>query len=121
MDTPQVQYAQGPSWTEVITLSQSASGTGLPGFALDAMGGRHAAWGDGSPPSFALRHTYSSAEGLWSTPEVVQSASASLSDVVLFGSANGLIHAVWVEGATGEVWYASLAPQRVFVPLVLRH
>jgi len=116
--TPQVQYARGTTWTPIITLSQSATGTTLPAFAVDALGGQHAAWGDGTSPSFALLHTSRTAALSWSGPTAVNASILEIQDVVLDADPRGPIHAVWVEGDNGEVWYARWSPHQVFLPLI---
>lgn len=119
--TPQVQVARGSGWMPVITLSQSTAGTSIPALALSAPGAPHAAWGDGDSPSFTLMHTQASGPDAWVGPEPVRTVSLPVDDVALFGSSDGTIHAVWVEGTPGEIWYARWSPCRVFLPLVLRN
>jgi len=121
--TPQVQYTQGPTWTPVITLSQSIEGTSLPALALGPSGNVHAAWGDGTSAPFSLLHTWSSdpLDPLsWQQPESVDSGSLSFNDVVLVG-AHGSVHAAWTQGADdGDIWYARWPTYRVFLPLAVK-
>jgi hypothetical protein len=118
-DTDQVQYAHGPVWSPV-TLSQSSTGTTSPALALNAQGSFHAAWGEGAESSFQLLHTRSSEGASWQEPEPVDAGRLAFDDVVLVGTAGGTLHAAWVEGRTGEVWYASWPHYRVYLPLLLK-
>jgi hypothetical protein len=124
-ETGQVRYAQGPTWTPAITLSQSGAGVTLPALALGRQGSIHAAWGDGVSPPFRLLHTWSTNpadSASWQQPELVDSDdSLSFDEVVLVGAANGTVHAAWVEGGTGEIWYARWPNYPVFLPLTLRN
>lgn len=116
----QVQYAYAPAWTPVITLSASSTGTTLPALAIDAHGGVHVAWGDGTVPSYALLHRWRAKAGLWQAPRPVREANWPIDDLVLSAGADGSLHVAWVEGIPGEIWHASAKPMRLFLPLVLR-
>ena len=123
--TRRVQYAQGPTWTPAITISQGGAGITLPALGLGPQGGIHAAWGDGVSPPFRLLHTRSTDpanSASWQQPElVVIDDSLSFDEVILVGSENGTVHAAWVEGDTGEIWYARWPNYPVFLPLALRN
>jgi hypothetical protein len=119
-DTPQVQYARGPTWTPVITLSRSNAGATLPALGLGRQGSIHAAWGEGAYPSFSLLHTWSSDAASWQQPEMIHAGSLQLDDVALFAATNGAMHAAWVEGSIGEIWHTSWMRHRAILPLVLK-
>lgn len=119
-DTHQVQYAHGPTWSPIVTLSQSSTGTTSPALALGAEGSIHAAWGDGAESSFRLLHTWSSDGAAWQQPEPLAAGGLSFNGVTFVGTGDGRVHAAWVEGTTGEVWYASWPHYRIFLPLVLK-
>lgn len=119
-DTHQVEYAHGPTWSPIATLSQSSASTTSPALAISAQGSLHAAWGEGAESSFRLLHTWSSEPASWQQPEPIAAGGLSFDDVVLVGVGDGSVHAAWVEGDTGEVWYASWPHYRVFLPLVLK-
>lgn len=120
-ETDQVQYAHGPAWAPIRTLSDSTAGTTLPSLTIDGLGVLHAGWGDGTSPTFTLLHAYAGSPDEWSDPTVAHAGVIPIEDVTLFGTSEGIIHAAWVEGSPGEVWYASQLKHRVLLPLVLRH
>ena len=120
-ETDQVQYAYGPGWTPIQTLSNSTGGTTLPALTIDGLGVLHAGWGDGTAPTFTLLHASAGSPDDWSPPTVAHAGDVPIEDVTLFGTSDGIIHAAWVEGSPGEVWYASQLDHRVLLPLVLRN
>jgi hypothetical protein len=124
--TAQVRYSQGPDWTQPVTLSDSNSGAYLPSLAIDAWGGRHAAWEDFNFPTYRIRYAYArGADSAWTSPTTLaQSSSLSqqLEEVCLYAGPDGVVHAVWVEteGGEGEILYASKQYHRILLPVALR-
>jgi len=119
-DTDQVQYAHGPTWSPIRTLSNSPAGTTLPALTVDGLGVLHAGWGDGASPTFTLLHTWASSPDDWVPPAVAHAVGIPIEDVALFGTSDGVVHGTWLEGSPGDVWYASQLEHRVLLPLVLR-
>jgi hypothetical protein len=124
--TAQVQYSQGPEWTQSVTLSAGDTGAYLPSLTIDSWGRRHAAWEDFDFPTYRIRYIRDHVDTLaWLPVETLaQSASPSqqLEDVSLCSGPDGAIHAVWVEteDGTGEILYAAKRLHRIFLPLTLR-
>lgn len=110
--TPQVQYAQGPEWTPIITLSHSATGAYAPAFAIDPWGERCVAWEDIAFPRYRIRYVNGRIEDeTWTAPATLTqngSLSQQLEEVSLYPGPDGLFHAAWVEteDGEGEIYYA---------------
>ena len=117
--TEQIQYAQGATWTPVVTLSASSVGTSLPALAIDGWSTKHVIWGDEAFPSFTILHSWRGDADGWQGPELVYEGDQRLRDVALGAGPDGLLHAAWAEGSLGEILYARRTPRRVYLPLVL--
>jgi hypothetical protein len=124
--TAQVQYSQGPGWSQFVTLSQSASGAYLPSVAADSRGVRHVAWEDFDFPYYRIRYTYAYGDdSTWSPPTTISRGASlfqRLEEVSLCSGPDSSIHAVWVatESGKGEILYARNQFHHIFLPLALK-
>jgi hypothetical protein len=100
-------------------VTSIGSMTSLPALAIDQSSTKHVIWGDEAFPSFTILHTWRGESGGWQGPELVYEGDQRLTDIALGSGLDGLLHAAWVEGSTGEIMHVSRAHCHIFLPLIL--
>lgn len=97
------RHWDGSTWSAVENLSQTSGVSQAPAIATDSTGNVHVVWQDNTPSFYAhydiLYRRWSN--GVWSPTEKVSQSSGN-SEQAAVAVANGLVHVVWQDNASGN-------------------